>query len=175
MAKRITPKLIQASDDLGIVLAEIAALQEQKGDLQKVLIDSGFDEIDGELFRATVSHSVRKQVAWKRIAEELEDRFGPIPDPVDNLIKLQQARVKLAGAGARVAEFRGGRLIVAPLSLDSEQVKALRKAIPDAVYESLKKTVRIRVPDEPSERFPAAIRAADELLRVSAPRLAPSP
>ncbi len=71
MAKRITPKLIQASDDLGIVLAEIAALQEQKGDLQKVLIDSGFDEIDGELFRATVSHSVRKQVAWKRIAEKL--------------------------------------------------------------------------------------------------------
>ena len=71
MAKRITPKLIQASDDLGVVLAEIAALQEQKGDLQKILIDSGFDEIDGELFRATVSHSVRKQVAWKRIAEKL--------------------------------------------------------------------------------------------------------
>ena len=71
MAKRITPKLIKASDDLGIVLAEIAALQEQKGDLQKVLIDSGFDEIDGELFRSTVSHSVRKQVAWKRIAEKL--------------------------------------------------------------------------------------------------------
>lgn len=71
MAKRITPKLIQASDDLGVVLAEIAALQEQKGALQKILIDSGFDEIDGELFRATVSHSVRKQVAWKRIAEKL--------------------------------------------------------------------------------------------------------
>lgn len=71
MAKRITPKLIQASDDLGVVLAEIAALQETKGDLQKILIDSGFSEIDGELFRATVSHSVRKQVAWKRIAEKL--------------------------------------------------------------------------------------------------------
>ena len=71
MAKRITPKLIQASDDLGTILAEIAALQEQKGDLQKVLIDSGFDEIDGTLFRATVSHSVRKQVAWQRIAEKL--------------------------------------------------------------------------------------------------------
>jgi len=71
MAKRITPKLIQASDDLGVVLAQIAELQEQKGALQKILIDSGFDEIDGELFRATVSHSVRKQVAWKRIAEKL--------------------------------------------------------------------------------------------------------
>jgi Holliday junction resolvasome RuvABC ATP-dependent DNA helicase subunit len=71
MAKRITPKLVQASDDLGVVLAQIAELQEQKGALQKILIDSGFDEIDGELFRATVSHSVRKQVAWKRIAEKL--------------------------------------------------------------------------------------------------------
>jgi hypothetical protein len=73
MAKttRITPKLIKASDDLGVVLAEIAALQEQKGDLQKVLIDSGFSEIDGELFRSTVSHSIRKQVAWKAIATKL--------------------------------------------------------------------------------------------------------
>lgn len=71
MAKRITPKLIKASDDLGLVLAQISELQEEKTNLQAVLIDSGFSEIDGELFRSTVSHSTRKQVAWKRIAEKL--------------------------------------------------------------------------------------------------------
>ncbi len=71
MAKRITPKLIKASDDLGLVLAQIAELQEEKDTLQAVLIDSGFDEIDGELFRSTVSHSIRKQVAWKAIATKL--------------------------------------------------------------------------------------------------------
>ena len=30
-----------------------------------------------------------------RLREELEDRFGPPPEPVDNLIRLQEARIKL--------------------------------------------------------------------------------
>src|SRR2546422_8162981 len=35
------------------------------------------------------------------LREELEDRFGPVPDALDNLIKLQDARIKLGRAGAR--------------------------------------------------------------------------
>ena len=33
------------------------------------------------------------------LREELEDRFGPVPEPLDNLIKLQDARIKLGRAG----------------------------------------------------------------------------
>ncbi len=33
------------------------------------------------------------------LRDELEDRFGPIPEPLDNLISLQQARIKLGQAG----------------------------------------------------------------------------
>jgi transcription-repair coupling factor (superfamily II helicase) len=102
------------------------------------------------------------------IGEELEDRFGPVPEPVENLMKLQAARIKLGRAGARSVEFRLGRLIVAPVSLDSAQAKAFREEVPEAVYESLKKTLRIRVPEEPVERFSAVLHAADALLRVSA-------
>jgi len=32
---------------------------------------------------------------------ELEDRFGEVPDPLRNLIALQQARIKLGQAGAQ--------------------------------------------------------------------------
>jgi transcription-repair coupling factor (superfamily II helicase) len=35
------------------------------------------------------------------LREELADRFGPLPDALENLIKLQDARIKLGRAGAR--------------------------------------------------------------------------
>ncbi|HEV7459607.1 MAG TPA: transcription-repair coupling factor, partial [Solirubrobacteraceae bacterium] len=42
------------------------------------------------------------------LAAELEDRFGPVPEPLENLLALQQARIKLGQAGAQVVSFRGG-------------------------------------------------------------------
>jgi transcription-repair coupling factor (superfamily II helicase) len=101
------------------------------------------------------------------LREELEDRFGPIPDPLENLIKLQDARIKLGRAGARTVDFGGGRLSVAPLELDSAGAKALRERVPEAVYESGRSTVRVRVPDEPAERFSAVVRAAEAILEVA--------
>ena len=35
------------------------------------------------------------------LREELEDRFGELPEPLRNLIVLQQARIKLGQAGRR--------------------------------------------------------------------------
>jgi hypothetical protein len=55
---------------------------------------------------------------------------------------------------------------VAPLELDSTQAKALRAEIPEVVYESLKRTLRVRLPEEPRERFAAVLRTADALLAV---------
>ncbi len=98
--------------------------------------------------------------------EELEDRFGPVPDPLSNLIDLQQARIKLGQAGARAVTFRQGRLAVTPIELDSVRAKAIREQIPGALYESGKSQLSLRVPDDPQQRFPAVVRAADVLLAV---------
>jgi transcription-repair coupling factor (superfamily II helicase) len=101
------------------------------------------------------------------LREELEDRFGPIPPPLGNLVKLQEARIKLGNAGARTVEFRAGRLAVAPISLDSAGAKRLRAELPGAIYESGKETVAVRVPDDPAARFPAVVAAAEAILKVA--------
>jgi transcription-repair coupling factor (superfamily II helicase) len=99
--------------------------------------------------------------------EELEDRFGEPPEPLENLIALQKARIKLGQAGARAVTFRGGRLAVTPIELDSVRAKKLRQEIPEALYESGKSQLSVRVPDDPVKRFPAVVRAADVLLAVT--------
>jgi len=98
---------------------------------------------------------------------ELEDRFGPVPPPLENLLLLQQARIKLGEAGARAVSFRGGRLAVTPIELDSRRAKRIREEIPEALYESGKSQLSMRVPEEPEARFPAVVRAADVLLAVT--------
>jgi transcription-repair coupling factor (superfamily II helicase) len=116
----------------------------------------------------------RRIAAARDVAElhelrsELDDRFGPVPEPLDNLITLQQARIKLGAAGARAVTFRGGRLAVTPIELDSVRARALREALPGAIYEPGRSQLSVRVPDDPAQRFPAVVRAADELLAVAA-------
>jgi transcription-repair coupling factor (superfamily II helicase) len=101
------------------------------------------------------------------LREELEDRFGELPEPLTNLIALQQARIKLGQAGATAVSFRGGRLAVTPIELDSVRAKKLRQQIPEALYESGKSQLSLRVPDDPAKRFPAVVKAADVLLAVT--------
>jgi transcription-repair coupling factor (superfamily II helicase) len=101
------------------------------------------------------------------LREELGDRFGPIPPALDNLIRLQDARIKLGRAGARSVDFTGGRLAVAPIELDSRGAKALRGRLPEAIYESGRSTVRVRVPEDPAERFPAVVAAAEAILETA--------
>jgi transcription-repair coupling factor (superfamily II helicase) len=98
---------------------------------------------------------------------ELEDRFGEVPDPLRNLIALQQARIKLGQAGAQAVTFRGDRLSVTPIELDSVRAKKIRAEIPEALYESGKSQLSVRVPKDPAQRFPAIVRAADVLLSVT--------
>jgi len=101
------------------------------------------------------------------LREELEDRFGEPPEPLLNLMALQQARIKLGQAGARAVSFRAGRLAVTPIELDSVRAKKLRAEIPEALYESGKSQLSVRVPEDPGQRFPAVVRAADVLLAVT--------
>ena len=56
---------------------------------------------------------------------------------------------------------------VTPIELDSKAVKELRAELPDAVYESGRSTVVLRMPDEADERFGALVEAAEVVLKVA--------
>jgi transcription-repair coupling factor (superfamily II helicase) len=102
----------------------------------------------------------------EQLREELEDRFGPVPEPLGNLLALQRARIKFGQAGARAVSFRGDRLAVTPIELDSARAKRLREQLPEALYESGRSQVSVRIPKEGEQRFPSVVRAADVLLAL---------
>ena len=74
--------------------------------------------------------AAREPGELRALREELEDRFGPLPDSVANLLDLQRVRIALGDAGARNVEFRAGRLRVSPVELDSEQRRGSQRAGP---------------------------------------------
>ena len=107
---------------------------------------------------STAGSPASREVAdLMQLRDELEDRFGELPEPLRNLIALQQARIKLGQAGARAVTFRGGRLAVTPIELDSVRAKRIRQEIPEALYESGKSQLSVRVPEDPVKRFPAVV------------------
>jgi transcription-repair coupling factor (superfamily II helicase) len=102
----------------------------------------------------------------ERLREELEDRFGPVPEPVENMLALQRARIKFGQAGARTVSFRGDRLAVVPIELDSVRAKRLHDELPEALYEASRSQVSVRVPKDGAARFPSVVAAADALLAI---------
>ena len=68
------------------------------------------------------------------VRDELTDRFGAPPEPVDNLLRLQSLRVGLGQLGATAVVFRSGRLQVEGLKLDDAWAARLRAAQSRVVY-----------------------------------------
>ena len=66
------------------------------------------------------------------LREELEDRFGPMPEPLDNLVRLQDARIKLGRAGATAVDFRGGKLAVSRSSSTRAAARPAAERLPEA-------------------------------------------
>jgi transcription-repair coupling factor (superfamily II helicase) len=102
----------------------------------------------------------------QQLHDELEDRFGPVPEPLENLLALQRARIKFGQAGASMVSFRGDRLAVTPIELDSARARRLREELPEALYESGRSQVSVRVPRDGPARFPTVVKAADVLLSL---------
>ena len=111
----------------------------------------------------------------RALRDELRDRFGPVPEPVENLFAIQRARIELGAAGARTAEVRGGRLSITPLELDAAIVGRLRERIPEAMYELRHKTLSLRVPDEPPARLAAVLGLTEALTTALADERLPQP
>jgi transcription-repair coupling factor (superfamily II helicase) len=73
-----------------------------------------------------------------------EDRYGPLPDPVEHLFAIQEAKLMLARLGGDYLVYRGGKATVGPLVLGSEELRELRRRSATAVYSSAQREVSLR-------------------------------
>jgi len=61
-------------DQLGKVKAKIANLEKTEATLRQDIIDTGVEEAEGELFRATVNTTDVDYVGYKAVVEALADK-----------------------------------------------------------------------------------------------------
>jgi transcription-repair coupling factor (superfamily II helicase) len=87
-----------------------------------------------------------------------EDRYGPLPEPVENLFLIQEAKLKLAALGADYLVFRGGRASVGQIVLGSGELRALRNRFATAVYTVANREITLR-----EEAFAQALRLVDAI------------
>ena len=88
-----------------------------------------------------------------------EDRYGPLPEPVENLFRIQEAKLSLVLVGADYLVFRGGRATVGPVGLAATELRALRAIAETAVYTSARQEVAIR-----AEGLEGALALADAIV-----------
>ena len=91
----------------------------------------------------------------------LEDRFGPVPEPVECLFQIQESKLKLAVLGADYLIFRGGKATVGPLVIGSAELADLRRRVDTAVYVTGSREVSLRGDD-----FGTALRLVDAILEA---------
>jgi transcription-repair coupling factor (superfamily II helicase) len=88
-----------------------------------------------------------------------EDRYGPLPEPVENLFAIQEVRLKLAQLDADYLVFRDGRATVGPIVLGSGELRALREEIGTAIYTVDRSEVSLR-----QDEFGQAVGLVDAIL-----------
>jgi transcription-repair coupling factor (superfamily II helicase) len=98
----------------------------------------------------------------RELQAALEDRYGELPEPVQNLFAIQEAKIKVARLGADYLVFRGGKATVGKLVLGSGELKELRDRIHTAVYTVGLSEVSLRSEDG----FPQALRLVDAILEA---------
>src|SRR5918993_589141 len=151
---------------LGEAVAELSG--ERRPTARPVRVDARVDAyvpntyVDSEAMRI----DLHRRLALAETEDELReleastnDRFGPLPEPVENLFAIQEVRIKVAKLGADYLVFRGGRATVGPLVLGSGELRDLRSQLDTAVFSSARQEVSLR-----NEEFAGALRLVDAIL-----------
>jgi transcription-repair coupling factor (superfamily II helicase) len=98
----------------------------------------------------------------RELEASLDDRYGPLPEPVANLFAIQEAKIKVALLGADYLVFRGGKATVGRLVLGSQELRELRSRVHTAVYTTGSSEISLRSEDG----FPQALRLVDAILEA---------
>jgi transcription-repair coupling factor (superfamily II helicase) len=102
---------------------------------------------------------VEDEDALHELEVATEDRYGPLPAPVENLFRIQEAKLKLARLGADYLIFRQGRAAVGAVVLGSGELRELRGLVDTAVYSTAKREVTLR-----DEELEGALKLVDAMI-----------
>jgi transcription-repair coupling factor (superfamily II helicase) len=151
---------------LGEAVAELSG--ERRAVARPVRVDARIDAyvpatyIESEALKI----DLHRRLALAETDDELreleaatEDRYGPLPEPVENLFAIQAAKLKLAQAGADYLVFRGGKATIGRLVLGSQELRELRGRVETAVYTTANREVSLR-----DGEFSGALRLVDAIL-----------
>jgi transcription-repair coupling factor (superfamily II helicase) len=151
---------------LGEAVAELAG--ERRTVARPVRVDARIDAYVPPQYIPSEAQKIdlHRRLALTESEDELReleaatvDRFGPLPEPVENLFAIQAAKLKVAQLGADYLVFRGGRSTVGPLVLGSGELRELRDRVDTAVYTTGKREVSLR-----DGEFGGALRLVDAIL-----------
>jgi len=80
------------------------------------------------------------------VREELIDRYGPLPTPVDNLLAVARFRIAATRHGLAEVSVQGTQIRFAPMQLRESQVMRLQRLYPRSIVKQSVNTVLVPKP-----------------------------
>ncbi|MTD91092.1 transcription-repair coupling factor [Corynebacterium hiratae] len=97
-----------------------------------------------EVYRKLAASKENADLA--HVVEEMQDRYGPIPEPVERLLAVARLRHQARRAGVSDITVQGTRIKVHPVELaDSKQVR-LKRLYPGSNYRAAAKAIQLSFP-----------------------------
>ncbi|MCW2544501.1 MAG: transcription-repair coupling factor, partial [Frankiales bacterium] len=107
------------------------------------------DYIPGERLRLTAYRQLAAALddaAVSAVQEELLDRFGPLPKPVENLLAVARFRNAAREQGLTEVALAGNAIRFAPMRLRESQVMRLQRLYPKTIYKQTVDTALVPKP-----------------------------
>jgi len=84
------------------------------------------------------------------IREELVDRFGALPEPTEELMKLAALRVRAKGYGLTEVVLQGKNLRISPITLPDSIVMRLNRVYPGSIVKAANESILVARPAAPN-------------------------
>jgi transcription-repair coupling factor (superfamily II helicase) len=136
------------------------ALAEVKGQPTETLDVKVELPIDAFIPHDYVPHERLRLEAYRRLAaasddaqvtevrEELQDRYGPIPEPVETLLAVAQFRVQCRAIGLREVVLQGAVIRFAPVELAESATMRVNRLYPGTLLKAATRTLLVPRPRE---------------------------
>jgi transcription-repair coupling factor (superfamily II helicase) len=107
------------------------------------------DYVPGERLRLAAYRQIAgalDEAALTAVREELKDRYGPLPAPVENLLAVAAFRNKARSFGLTEVAIQGKQVRFLPMPLRESQVLRLQRLYKGAVYKQALDSVLVPMP-----------------------------